>query len=79
MAATKTRVPGRVEVFRAEDGWRWTLRASNGSVVADGGESYTRRHDAVKAARRCFDPEWPLRLRVKTAAGDIEREVDSLL
>ena len=27
--------------------WRWRFRASNGQILADSGESYTRRIDAL--------------------------------
>ncbi len=33
-------------------GYRWRLRAGNGHIVADSGGAYTRRRDAVRAARR---------------------------
>lgn len=32
--------------------WFWRLRAGNGEIVADGAESYTRRSNAVRAAKR---------------------------
>ncbi len=41
-----------LHVFRAKDGWRWRLRASNSKIIADSGESYTRRRNAVRAAKR---------------------------
>lgn len=41
-----------IEVFEAADGWRWHLKAANGEIVADSGESYTTRYDAVRAAER---------------------------
>lgn len=36
----------------AADEWRWRLVASNGSIVADSGEGYTERNDAVEALER---------------------------
>lgn len=40
----------KVEVYQdSESLWRWRLLASNGRVVADGGESYSRRADCIKA------------------------------
>lgn len=36
-------------------GWRWRLLSSNGRIVADSGESYTRHVSAVKAALRLED------------------------
>lgn len=41
-----------IEVYEAEDGWRWRLAAANGEIVADSGEAYTTRHDAERAAER---------------------------
>lgn len=35
-------------------GWRWRLLTANGRLVADSGESYTRRMDAARAAQRLF-------------------------
>jgi uncharacterized protein YegP (UPF0339 family) len=32
--------------------WRWQLLASNGRILADSGESYTRRRDCVRAVAR---------------------------
>ncbi len=37
-----------VEFYKAEDGYRWRLRASNGRIVAQG-EAHTSRRDAVRA------------------------------
>lgn len=37
----------RITVYRAEDGWRWNYRASNGRVRADGGQGYSRRIDCI--------------------------------
>ena len=42
----------RIVVYRAHDGWRWTYTASNGHVMADGGQAYTRRIDAIRGAAR---------------------------
>ncbi len=33
-------------------GWRWRLVAENGRIVGDSGESYTRRRDVIRAAKR---------------------------
>lgn len=32
--------------------WRWRLVAANGRKVATSGEGYTRKRDAVRAARK---------------------------
>jgi uncharacterized protein len=45
-----TRQP-TIRVYRdASGGWRWTLIARNGRVVADSGEAYTTRRKAMTAA-----------------------------
>jgi len=39
----------RFELFEDAGGeYRWRLRHRNGNVIADGGEGYTRRHNALK-------------------------------
>jgi uncharacterized protein YegP (UPF0339 family) len=39
----------RFELYEDRAGqWRWRLRHRNGNVVADGGEGYTRKHNAQK-------------------------------
>lgn len=40
-----------VEVYRADDGWRWRVIAPNREITEQG-ESYRRRIDAVDAAER---------------------------
>jgi uncharacterized protein YegP (UPF0339 family) len=49
------------EVYKdAAGGWRWRRVAGNGEIVADSGESYTRKFDALMAARDVFlDDEGP--------------------
>lgn len=40
------------ETFQDDPGqWRWRLRAGNHFKIATSGESFTRREDAVRAAR----------------------------
>ena len=42
-----------IEFYRDVDGrWRWHYRASNGRILADSGQAYVRRIDAVHAAER---------------------------
>jgi hypothetical protein len=43
-----SREPGAV----TEPRWRYRVRAGNQKIVEQGSEGYTRRHAAVKAARR---------------------------
>lgn len=40
-----------VTLYRADDGWRWRYEAS-GRCLADSGQGYSRRIDAVKGACR---------------------------
>ena len=42
------RCPVLSQVYRARDGWRWRLRGRNGRIVAESGESYTRRRSAER-------------------------------
>lgn len=39
-------------VYKAKDGYRWRLKTRNGRIVAESGEAYTRRADAVRALAR---------------------------
>ena len=41
-----------ITLYRAPDGWRWRYTASNGRVLADSGQGYSRRADAVLGAGR---------------------------
>ena len=55
----KTAQKDGFEVYRersVKKGWRWRLRRK-GRIVADSGESYTRRSDAIRAAKRLRT--WP--------------------
>ena len=43
----------RVVAYRAPDGWRWQYRAAgNHRVLADGGQAYSRKADAIAGAKR---------------------------
>ncbi len=40
-----------IEVYKDRaSGWRWRITASNGKIVADSGEAYSTRSNAVRAA-----------------------------
>lgn len=43
----------RLEFYRSgiRRQWRWRYRHGNGNILADSGESYARRIDAMKGAR----------------------------
>jgi uncharacterized protein YegP (UPF0339 family) len=39
----------KFQIFKGNDGqWYWRLRATNGQIIAVGGEGYRHRDDAVK-------------------------------
>ncbi len=41
-----------IKVYKDKAGeWRWRLVAANGKKVATSGEGYTRKRDAIRAAR----------------------------
>lgn len=42
----------KLEVYLAEDGWRWRLIATNGRLIAESGEAYTERNKVYKAWER---------------------------
>ncbi|MEM4781643.1 MAG: HVO_2922 family protein, partial [Halalkalicoccus sp.] len=43
---------GRFEVYRDKAGeWRWRLVHRNGNVIADGGEGYSSKRNAIKGLR----------------------------
>jgi uncharacterized protein YegP (UPF0339 family) len=42
-----------LEIYRDKKGeWRWRFAASNGRTLADSGEGYATRGNAIRAARR---------------------------
>ena len=41
-----------ITLYRAPDGWRWRYTASSGRILADSGQGYSRRVDAVRGACR---------------------------
>jgi uncharacterized protein YegP (UPF0339 family) len=44
------------DVYQTTDGeWRWRLWSRNGRIVADSGEGYKRRQDAVRMCERLQD------------------------
>lgn len=43
----------KFEIYRdTSGGWRWRLVATNGRIVADSAESYSKKSNAVAAAKR---------------------------
>ena len=48
--------PAAFEIYRDNaDEWRWRLRHRNGRILADGGEGYASRSNAVEAVERVRD------------------------
>jgi uncharacterized protein YegP (UPF0339 family) len=43
-----------VEVYEAEDGWRWHVKAANGRIVAESGEAYASESNAVRGFRTAW-------------------------
>jgi hypothetical protein len=43
-----------VELYPGADGWRWRAYAKNGRILADSGQGYSRRIDALSGARRAM-------------------------
>jgi uncharacterized protein YegP (UPF0339 family) len=54
-------------VADAPQQWRWRYKATNGKILADGGEGYAARADAVRGALRVTG------LDIPTYVGDIDR------
>ena len=54
----------KLEIYRdAKREWRWRLRASNGRIVADGGEGYRRKASllgGIECARVLLSGDVPL-------------------
>lgn len=45
--------PFRLTIYRdRKREWRWRLKHKNGCIMADSGEGYTRKPDAMRAAKR---------------------------
>jgi uncharacterized protein YegP (UPF0339 family) len=38
----------RVRFYKSKNGWRWTIYAKNGKKLANCGQGYSRRIDAVR-------------------------------
>lgn len=42
----------KLGIWLAKDGFRWRLIGRNGRIVAEGGEAYVGRRNAIRAAKR---------------------------
>ena len=38
----------RVRFYKSKNGWRWRVTASNGRIIANCGQGYSRRIDCVR-------------------------------
>jgi uncharacterized protein YegP (UPF0339 family) len=48
-------MPDRIEVFRGMDRqWYWHVVAPNGKIIFAGGEGFTRKWSAKRAAKRAL-------------------------
>lgn len=63
-----------VTLYRTDDGWRWRYEAS-GRVLADSGQGYSRRIDAVKGACRVVGADVLHQARVITQLRDFGQAV----
>lgn len=54
---------GRVIVYEVADGWRWHLKAGNGTVVADSGEAYPASRKCRDMAFKGYGDRYPILLR----------------
>ncbi len=49
---------GKVVVYEADDGWRWSRKAGNGETLASG-EAYVRKIDCLTTVSKMF-PDTPV-------------------
>lgn len=42
----------KIQLYQAEDGFRWRMIAVNGNIVAESGEAHTRAYDCKRAATK---------------------------
>lgn len=59
-------------LIRRHGGWRWRYVAANGHVMANGGESYTRRIDALNGAMK-VTASWPTDPTQRTGSADVTK------
>lgn len=39
---------GKLEIYKAKDGWRWRVIANNGNILADSGQAYGDKRDCCR-------------------------------
>ena len=59
-----------ITLYRAPDGWRWRYTSHNGRILADSGQGYSRRVDAVRGAWRVAGATNP---QITAALSDLRR------
>ena len=65
-----------ITLYRAPDGWRWRYQVSNGRVLADSGQGYSRRVDAVRGA---FRVAGATELQIAAVLSDLRKHGDAFL
>lgn len=58
-----------IEVYRRESGWWWRFKTSNGRILADSGQGYSRRTDALSGLARVTGGRVELTYTARTEAG----------
>ena len=43
------------EIYKGKDGYRWRLKSSNGKILAESGEAYSRKKRLFHAVDRIID------------------------
>jgi uncharacterized protein YegP (UPF0339 family) len=65
----------KVTVYQADNGeWSWRAQDGNHRIIATAAETYTRKRDAVRAARNTWDEygRTPLTIDISEGAPDPE-------
>ena len=61
----------RAEVYRDQVGrWRWRLKATNGEIIADSGQSYGRERDCLDGLQLTTSSEPQIVVQRKEATHD---------
>lgn len=45
-------------IWKAKDGWRWHVKARNGKIIAESGESYKRRATMLNTIQKLASCLW---------------------
>jgi len=54
----KHRYQTRVEIYKADDGWRWRFMAANGKILAASGESYSTKSNCKRSIDKLLSAIW---------------------